>query len=93
MARFCERGICKIRNGSHILPEGWSNSNGTSSDKSAFFAEFGNSGPGAATSQRILWSHRLTAEEAANYTLKNILTAELPVEEPFDVCITGKRLF
>jgi len=77
--------------GAHILPEGWSNWTGTSRDKSAYFAEYGNSGQGAENTQRVKWSHLLTAEEALKYTLKNILTAELPVEEPFDVWITGKK--
>jgi pectinesterase len=77
--------------GPHILPDGWSNWQGTSRDKTAFFAEFGNTGPGADYSGRISWSHQLSKKEAAKYTLKNILSAELPSEKPVAQWITGKE--
>jgi pectinesterase len=80
----CEMGV-------HILPEGWSNWTGTSRDKSAFYAEYENAGPGAENTQRVKWSHQLTSESAANYTLENILAAQLPDEDPVDVWITGKK--
>jgi pectinesterase len=59
--------------GAHILPEGWSNWSGTSRDKTAFYAEYGNTGPGSAISGRIPWSHQLTKRQAKRYTTGNIL--------------------
>jgi pectinesterase len=77
--------------GNHILPDGWSNWAGTSRDKTAYFAEYGNTGPGAENKQRVQWSRQLTKKEAAKYTMKSILSAELPLEEPVDQWITGKE--
>jgi pectinesterase len=62
--------------GPQIVAEGWANWQGTSRDKTAFFAEYGNSGPGADLSKRVPWSHQLTKKEALKYTLKNILAPE-----------------
>jgi pectinesterase len=72
---YCEMGR-------HIIPAGWSNWSGTTRDKTAWFAEFGNTGPGANTSQRVPWSHQLTKEEAAGYTAESILTPRVPSEKP-----------
>jgi pectinesterase len=77
--------------GKHILPDGWSNWSGTSRDKTAYFAEYGNTGPGAENKQRVGWSHQLTKKEAAKYTMKRILSAELPIEKTVDQWITGKE--
>jgi pectinesterase len=58
--------------GAHITPEGWANWSGTQRDLSAYYAEFGNTGPGAVTSGRVPWSHQLTKEEARQYAIGNI---------------------
>jgi len=76
--------------GSHIQPAGWSNWSGTTRDKTAYYAEYENTGPGANTTQRVEWSHQLSAEEAAKYTFENILSPELPLEKPVVQWITGK---
>jgi pectinesterase len=76
----------KCELGAHIQPAGWSNWQGTARDKTAYFAEYGNSGPGADISQRVGWSHQLSKKEAKKYSLKNIFPFEKPVEE----WITGK---
>lgn len=75
--------------GAHIQPAGWSNWQGTARDKTAYFAEYGNTGPGADTSQRVSWSHQLTKEEAAKYNVTNILSPVLPVERPVEQWIKG----
>lgn len=62
---------CKL--GKHIKPEGWHNWSSTEKEKTAFFAEFNNSGEGASTSLRVDWSKQLSAKEAAKYTPTNIL--------------------
>ena len=53
--------------GDHILPEGWSNWNKTDNDKTAWYAEFGSTGPGAKQENRVSWAHTLTAPEAAAF--------------------------
>ncbi|MCL6523638.1 MAG: pectin esterase [Thermoflavifilum sp.] len=58
--------------GDMIKPEGWSNWQGTDNDQTAYYAEYQNSGPGYQPQQRVPWSHQLTDEEAARYTLSNI---------------------
>lgn len=80
---------CEI--GSHIQPAGWSNWQGTGRDKTAYYAEYGNTGPGSDISKRVQWSHQLSKKEAAKYTLKNILSPVLPVEKPVEEWITGKE--
>jgi pectinesterase len=74
----------KCELGAHIVPEGWSNWQGTARDKTAFYAEYGNTGPGADISRRVAWSHQLTKKEAAGYTVKKILAPVIPVEKPVD---------
>lgn len=76
--------------GAHILAAGWSNWSGTSRDKTAWFAEYGNTGPGANASQRVSWSHQLTKEEAAIFTTDKILAPQLPLEKPAAQWINGK---
>lgn len=71
--------------GSHILPEGWANWSKTDRDKTAFFAEYGNKGPGSDSSKRVYWSHQLKKKEAKKYTVANIFKARgsdwLPANE------------
>lgn len=80
----------KCELGRHIVPEGWSDWAGTERYKTAFFAEYKNTGPGSVISKRISWSHQIPKKEASKYTIKNILSPELPVENPVDQWITGK---
>ena len=61
--------------GAHIRPEGWHHWSGTHRDQTAFFAEFGNTGPGADTSKRVPWSHRLNRKAVRRYVPENILKA------------------
>jgi pectinesterase len=63
--------------GSHILPEGWNPWKGDAmfpeKEKTAFYAEYANTGPGALVKERINWSKQLTDGEAKRYTIQNIL--------------------
>ncbi len=59
--------------GEHIRSEGWSNWGDTARDKTAYYAEYGNSGPGADLNGRVDWMHQLTDKEAKAYVLENIL--------------------
>jgi pectinesterase len=62
---------CEI--GAHIKPVGWNNWGKASNEKTARYSEYQSTGPGAAPDQRAPWSHQLSDEEAAKYTLANIL--------------------
>ena len=63
--------------GGHITPEGWNPWKGDKlfpeKDKTAYYAEYKNTGAGADIKSRVPWSHQLTAAEASVYTLTNIL--------------------
>lgn len=58
--------------GSHIRPEGWHNWNKPDAEKSSFYAEYGNTGPGSDISKRVKWMHHLDKKQADLYTLENI---------------------
>lgn len=45
--------------GKHIHPEGWNNWRRESNEKTAFYAEYQNHGPGAGIDKRVAWSHQL----------------------------------
>jgi pectinesterase len=62
--------------GKHILPAGWDNWRDAANEKTAYYAEYKSTGPGATPSARANWSHQLTAKEAKRYTLKNIFGSE-----------------
>jgi pectinesterase len=64
---------CEI--GPHIAPGGWNNWRNPDNEKTAYYAEYKCTGPGAARTARVTWSHELTDTEAAEYTLKNIFAA------------------
>ena len=63
--------------GSHITPEGWDpwkkDAMFPDKEKTAAYAEYNNTGPGAGTKNRVPWAKQLTAAEAKQYTIKNIL--------------------
>lgn len=59
--------------GDHIRPEGWNNWGRPENEKTARYVEYGNSGAGAETAGRVPWSRQLDADEAAAYTVGNIL--------------------
>ncbi|MCX6334089.1 MAG: pectinesterase family protein [Bacteroidia bacterium] len=80
----------KCELGTQIVPAGWSNWSGTTRDKTAYYGEYGNTGPGADISQRVPWSHQLTKKEAKKYTITNILSPVLPMEKPVEEWIMGK---
>ena len=58
-----------------IKPEGWHNWRSTEKEKTAFYAEYGNTGPGSGVTDRVKWSHQLTEEQVKKYNLKTIFCA------------------
>jgi len=63
--------------GKHILPAGWNPWKGDlmfpDKEKTVFYAEYKNVGAGASPKTRLPWTKQLTAKEAGNYTIENIL--------------------
>lgn len=62
--------------GPQIIPVGWDNWRNPENEKTAFFAEYKSTGPGANIEQRVSWSHQLSADELKVYTIKNILSGK-----------------
>lgn len=63
--------------GAHIRPEGWENWGKASNEATAYYAEFGSTGPGASPAGRVRWARQLTAKEARQYTLKTIFAGSI----------------
>lgn len=80
----CEMGI-------HIAPEGWANWDGNSRDRTAWYAEYGNTGPGAGVAARVSWTHLLNKREVSKYTTERILSPSSGREIPVSKWITGKE--
>ncbi|MCF3109692.1 pectinesterase family protein [Niabella sp. CC-SYL272] len=55
-----------------VKPEGWHNWDKATNERTAFYGEYRSTGKGAGGKARVNWSHRLTAKQAAAYTLKRI---------------------
>src|SRR5204863_1947015 len=53
--------------GAEVAPGGWNNWNNAANELTAYFAEFGSTGPGGSTATRVPWSHQLTAEQIKPY--------------------------
>jgi pectinesterase len=58
--------------GGHIRPEGWHNWNDPENEKTARYAEYRSSGPGANPGARVSWSRQLTRSEAKRYTIERV---------------------
>ena len=74
---FAQTVFIRCQLGSHIIAEGWDPWKGDAmfpdKEKTTFYAEYGNTGPGAENKQRVGWSKQLTTEQAKKYTIANIL--------------------
>lgn len=60
--------------GSFLNSAGWSIWNGNTNHETCFYAEYNCFGPGSDTANRVSWSHQLTEEQAAAYTIDNIFS-------------------
>jgi pectinesterase len=56
-----------------VRAEGWHNWGKTENEKTARYAEYRNTGPGAGRTARVAWARELTDAEATAYTVANIL--------------------
>lgn len=55
-----------------IRKEGWDNWRNPANEKTAWYAEFNNTGAGSDTAHRVTWAKLLDAAQAAEYTLTKI---------------------
>jgi pectinesterase len=56
-----------------VRAEGWNNWGKTANEKTAWFGEFGNTGPGASGAGRVPWAHRLTDADARRFRPEEFL--------------------
>jgi len=88
--------------GDHIRPEGWHNWNSTEKERTVYYAEGGNTGPGADTSRRVAWAKVLSDDEVRTYNAQEVLkpfllpamiTASARVNIPKDTSYTLQSAF
>jgi pectinesterase len=70
---YAQTVFLRTEMGAFIHPAGWHNWNKPHAEQTTFYAEYGSTGPGGDPSQRAAWAHQLTAEQAAAYTVENVL--------------------
>ena len=59
-----------------VRPEGWHNWGKPENEKTARYAEYRSTGPGAYPASRISWARQLTDAEAAGFTVKTVLAGD-----------------
>jgi pectinesterase len=64
--------------GDVIKSEGWDNWRNPANEKTAFYAEYKNTGAGSPTENRVNWAKQLTAEQAKEYTTEKIFGDWIP---------------
>jgi len=69
--------------GAHIKPAGWDNWRDPAREKTAWFAEYKSTGPGANANARVAWSKQLTAADARLFSRERFfnLAAQKPVSD------------
>jgi pectinesterase len=77
---FAKTAFINCTLGNQIKAEGWHNWSKPNAEKTAFYAEYKSTGPGANASARVGWSHQLTAEQSQEYTLTKIFIDWNPLE-------------
>ena len=70
---FASVAFLKTQMPDAICPEGWQNWNNTDNEKTARFAEWKNSGPGATAGARAPWARQLTDAQARAFTISQVL--------------------
>lgn len=59
--------------GSQIRPSGWNNWDNPANEKTAWYAEYGSTGPGARPQDRVKWERKLSASEVKQFLPDNFL--------------------
>ena len=73
-----------------VTPEGWDNWNNPENEKTVFYAEYKNNGPGSNTTARANWSHQLTGKEVNEYTAAAVFNATSTTEAAWFTNITTR---
>ena len=73
---FAKTVFLNCEMGEHIRPEGWNDWGKTHGH--FYYAEYCSTGPGASPETRADFSHQLSDEEAASYTIENVLGGWIP---------------
>jgi len=55
----------------HIKPAGWDNWRNADNERTAYYAEYQSTGPGATPQERVTWSHQLT--DISRYSMAQVL--------------------
>ena len=78
-----------------ITPEGWNNWGNPQNEKTVVYAEYKNTGEGAAFTKRVSWTKILTTQEAKDYSLENIFfDCNLPAsQQPAWFTLTADKKF
>lgn len=83
-----------------VKPFGWNNWRDPNREKTAFFAEYKSSGPGANPSARAKWSHQLTDEQAVIFLPENFMKIDGKTIDPwletilnFRKTLTAKNIY
>lgn len=69
---FAATVFIKCDLGDHIRPEGWHNWDNPDNEKTARYAEYRSSGPGADPQSRVAWSRQLSRKEVKRYTVERV---------------------
>jgi pectinesterase len=56
-----------------VKPEGWNNWGKAEAEKTTFYAEYQNTGPGAKPEGRVKWAKQLTAKQAKDFAVQRVL--------------------
>jgi pectinesterase len=56
-----------------VRSAGWNNWKKPEAEKTARYAEYRNTGPGAALNERVAWTKQLTEQEASDYRIEKVL--------------------
>jgi pectinesterase len=70
---FAQTVFLRTEMSAAVRPEGWHNWNKPDAEQTAFYAEFGSTGPGANNAARVKWAKPLTAAGAAALTAAAVL--------------------
>jgi pectin methylesterase-like acyl-CoA thioesterase len=66
-----------------VMPFGWNNWSDPNREKTAFFAEYNSSGPGANPEARAKWSHQLTEQQAEKFLPENFMKIDGQTIDPW----------
>ncbi len=69
--------------GAGVKPFGWDNWRDPNREKTAFFAEYNSSGPGANPEARAKWSHQLTEQQAERFLPENFMKIDGQIVDPW----------